>query len=379
MFKRAWFIARKDLRYTLRERETMLWLFVMPIVFFYFIGTITSGFGRSSAGQDRIALRGDEAGGFLAAAVAARLEQRGFALTRPQTDEEFNASARRLEIPAGFTSNVLAGKPQVVLLTRKEAGIGQQHDTLRVGRAVYTVLADLAATAAAGQQPTAEALAQIAAMPRAIATRQESAGRRQAIPTGFSQAIPGIMVMFTLLAMLTSGTVTLVVERKNGLLKRLSSAPLNRSEIVLGKWMGRLFLGMVQIAFALVVGKLLFRMNWGPDAPMLVIVLGAWAALCASLGLLLGSLARTEGQAIGIGVMASNALAALGGCWWPIEITPVWMQRFAKCLPTGWAMNAMHNLVNFQHGPASAVPHAAAMALAALVTGGLAARWFRYQ
>ena len=28
----------------LRARETLLWLFVMPILFFYFIGTVTGGF-----------------------------------------------------------------------------------------------------------------------------------------------------------------------------------------------------------------------------------------------------------------------------------------------------------------------------------------------
>jgi hypothetical protein len=59
----------------------------------------------------------------------------------------------------------------------------------------------------------------------------------------------------------------------------------------------------------------------------LVLVLASWAALAASLGLLSGSLARTEGQAVGIGVLLTNVLAALGGCWWPIEVTPPAMQR----------------------------------------------------
>ena len=47
MLKDAFFIARKDVEYIPRERQSLLWLFVMPIVFFYFIGTVTSGFGGS--------------------------------------------------------------------------------------------------------------------------------------------------------------------------------------------------------------------------------------------------------------------------------------------------------------------------------------------
>jgi ABC-type multidrug transport system permease subunit len=95
--------------------------------------------------------------------------------------------------------------------------------------------------------------------------------------------------------------------------------------------------------------------------------------------LLLGSLVETEGQAIGIGVLASNSLAALGGCWWPIEVTPAWMQTLAGLLPTGWAMDASHRLISFQAGAASALPHTALLFAAALVAGWQAARQFRFQ
>jgi len=38
MFRHILFVARKDLKYMLRAKETLLWVFLMPIVFFYFIG-----------------------------------------------------------------------------------------------------------------------------------------------------------------------------------------------------------------------------------------------------------------------------------------------------------------------------------------------------
>jgi ABC-2 type transport system permease protein len=72
-------------------------------------------------------------------------------------------------------------------------------------------------------------------------------------------------------------------------------------------------------------------------------------------------------------------LAALGGCWWPIEITPEWMQRMAMLLPTGWAMDALHKLVNFGQPAASVIPHLLIFAVASLVTGWAAVRVFRFQ
>ena len=57
----------------------------------------------------------------------------------------------------------------------------------------------------------------------------------------------------------------------------------------------------------------MFGMRWGPDLGMVLIVFGAWAAFCASAGLLLGSLARTEGQATGLGVLWHGQCP---GCTW---------------------------------------------------------------
>jgi ABC-type multidrug transport system permease subunit len=72
-------------------------------------------------------------------------------------------------------------------------------------------------------------------------------------------------------------------------------------------------------------------------------------------------------------------ISALGGCWWPIEVTPLWMQKLSLFLPTGIAMDALHKLVNFGAGPETVIPHIAVMAAAAAAAGWLAARVFRFQ
>ncbi len=378
MSRNARFIALKDIQYLVRGRETFVWLFIMPIAFFYFIGTVTAGFGGAS-GPERIAVWAPDNSGFLVDQFVRRLEDQEYEVIRPDTIEEFNRFGRRVTIPEDFTSRVVAGEKGVVGFARSQSGLGQDYDNIRVGRALYTVLADLVATDYLDEEPGPAAFERLEEMPRMLSLEVAPAGQRQEIPTGFEQAIPGTMVMFTMIALLTSGAVTLVIERKQGLLRRLASTPIDRGEIVLGKWGGRMALGLVQITFAMLAGTVIFGMDWGPDLLMIVAVLTGWAAVCASLGLLLGNLASSEGQAIGIGVLTANVLAALGGCWWPIEITPGWMQTFQKLLPTGWAMDAMHRLISFQAGPASALPHLAAMFALAAITGWVGARRFRFQ
>ena len=63
---------------------------------------------------------------------------------------------------------------------------------------------------------------------------------------------------------------------------------------------------------------------------------------------------------------------------WPIEITPDWVQGIQKLTPTGWTMDALHKLINFRAGAASAIPHVIALFTATWVMGRIASKRFRY-
>jgi len=368
-----------DARYLLTRRETIVWTFVMPVVFFYFIGTIIGNSARPADSRDPLAVSVPAGAGFLADPLIERLEERDYRVIRADSPQGLLSYGRRLEIPAGFTDSVLAGHPVKVLFTHTGQDLNADFDQVRISRAVYTVLADVIAIRAGGADPTPERLAALAAEPRTLSLEVRSAGKRLLAPTGFEQAVPGVMVMFTLLVLFTSGAVTLTIERRLGILRRLASSPMSRGAVVLGKWGARMAIGAIQIAFAMLTGSLLFHVHWGPNLAMVLSILLAYGALAAALAMLLGNFGRTEGQVIGAGVILSNVLAGLGGCWWPIEITPLWAQKLAVFLPTGLTMNALHKLVNFGAAPAAVMPHLAALAFAAALALFALARTFRFQ
>jgi ABC-2 type transport system permease protein len=377
LWSSALFVARAEARHSLRARENILWVFVMPAVFFYFIGTVTGGMGRSAAGpaKPRLGLVEPSGSDALTARIVRRLSQQGFDVVR---GVQAATQGRRLELPPAFGESVAAGRGVEVIFVSGDGGLAGQYHRIRVARAVYTVLADVVVTRQDGQPLEADAFERLDAMPRNVTLSVRSAGQRLRIPTGFEQTIPGTTVMFTMIILLTGGSIPLVVERRQGLLRRLASCPIPRGAIVLGKWAGKMVLATVQIGFAMFIGTVLFRMDWGRALPMVAVVLLSWAAFNASLAMLLGSLARTEAQAAGIGVVFSMGLAALGGCWWPVEITAGWMQRLALFLPTGWAMDAMHQLVSFGASASTAIPHVLGLAAASLLIGLLSARSFRF-
>ena len=377
MFRDALYLARMDAALLMRRRETLLWTFIMPIVFFYFIGTITGN--SSGSAKDELAVSAPPDAGFLADQLVARLDQHGYHVIRVKSPEEFQRYGRRLSIPAGFTDSVLAGKPMKIRFDRTGEDMNADYDRVRLYRAVYTTLADLIVVSGENAGASKEAFEKLAAEPRTLTLKVQAAGTRRDPPTGFEQSVPGTMVMFTLIVLFTSGAVSLTIERHQGILLRLASSPMSRGAVVLGKWGARMAVGVIQIAFAMIAGTVLFHVGWGPNLPMVVLVLLVYGSLAAALGMLLGNFGRTEGQVIGLGVIASNIFAGLGGCWWPIEVTPLWTQKLALLFPTGWTMDALHKLMNFGASPASVIPHVCVTAAAALAAGYVLSRTFRYQ
>ncbi|MEN8098508.1 MAG: ABC transporter permease, partial [Chloroflexota bacterium] len=44
-------------------------------------------------------------------------------------------------------------------------------------------------------------------------------------------------------------------------------------------------------------------------------------------------------------VAIAMAMAALGGAWWPLLITPKFMQTFGHFFPSAWAMDAFQDII----------------------------------
>jgi ABC-2 type transport system permease protein len=366
------FLVSRDLGHLLQRREALLWTFVMPVIFFYFIGNISGGFGRLDA-PDPIAVSISPDAGFLAGELIHRLEQRNFRVNADQT------YFRLIRVPSGFTDSVLAGKPVKLEYIRNGSGINSDYEEVRIQRAILGLSSDVLAIQSKGINLSPQAFADLAQRPREISLAVSSAGKRRVAPIGFEQAVPGMLVMFTMLVLLNVGGATILTERRLGILRRLASAPMSRAAVVAGKWGARVSLGLIQIVVAMATGTLVFRVHWGDHIIAIFLVLAAYAGMIAVFGLLLGNAARSDGQVIGLGVVVSNVLAALGGCWWPIEITPPWSQKLALAFPTGWAMDALHKLMNFGDSPLAVLPHVAAFLSVGLIGAFVLARKFRFE
>ena len=168
-------------------------------------------------------------------------------------------------------------------------------------------------------------------------------------------------------------------ERATGTLRRLLTTPTNKAVYLLGTLLGMVFWSLVQMLVLILFGSFVMKLDWGNSPGALALILVCSALAASAIGVALGSLVKTEGQASGLSVMLGMVMALLGGCWYPMELFPQVMQTASKILPTRWAMQGMLDIVLRQQGIEAVLPEAAVLLGFAVIFYVFGILRFRYE
>jgi len=374
--KRVFQIGNNDVRLFLRMKAGYVWFFVVPLVFVYFFGIAFRGPGDPSNPRPAVLIENRDTG-FLGMLLMEQLDAQGMRLVdRTERDQ----AERGIRIPADFTEKILKTEPARVEFFQVE-GSGVESAfliELRLIRAVVALNSHLFELASRTNKPPNEVeLRALAKAENLVSLKTQFAGRNPT-PAGFNQSLPGTLVQFLMMNLMIFGGASLAGERADGVLRRLAVYPIRRWELVIGKVYGRFLLGGVQIVFFLLLGQFVFKVNLGPNLLAILLTLGLYAWVAASLGVWVGAVVKNEDKIIGLCVLASSIMAALGGCWWPLEIVPATLQVVAHFVPTGWAMEALHQLISFGGGWEAVLSKLGVLALFAAGANIGAAKMFRY-
>lgn len=203
-----------------------------------------------------------------------------------------------------------------------------------------------------------------AAIPGSLGWREQAIGGGTARVNTFDLYVPGFGITFLLIDMLWGVAVGLIDERDWGTLARLRVSGAAAPAMMVGKLMARFVTGVVQMIVLFAVGWAVFGIALGGSPWALLMPAAAIAFAAAAFSLLIACVANTRDAVLPIGAMAALAMAAVGGCWWPLDFEPHWMRVAALGMPTTWTMHAFNNLMIRGLGVETAV-------VPALVTFGI--------
>jgi len=88
-----------------------------------------------------------------------------------------------------------------------------------------------------------------------------------------------------------------------------------------------------------------FGISLGPEPWALLLPTAGIVFAGTAFGLIVAGAARSREAVLPVGSIVIVTMAAVGGCWWPIDLEPAWMRRVALALPTTWAMAAFNDLM----------------------------------
>lgn len=369
-----WTIAWTDLKIAFKDKMFFFWLLLFPLLFAFLFGMAFRTGSPADVKAEINILNKDQ--GILSEALLAELEEDKYTVNLLENKQEIET--RILIIPEKFTEKIMRGE-QVELILEKipessmEAG---QAVYAHILRAVIKILSRLVSLAPESIDILEDRFSETE-LRQIISLKVEQAGRLRIIPAGFNHSVPAITIMFLLFTVLMYGGINLLEERRQGQLERIILTPATLTSLIGGKWLTRLLIGMLQIILMFAAGKLLFGIYLGESLPALIFISFFFAATIAGLSILYGSLIRKEEVLVLLNILTANLMAALGGCWWPLELVPQGLRYTAYIFPTGWTMDAMHKLIFFGYGFREVLPHIGVLALFSLVFLFLAVKFFK--
>ncbi|WP_271392382.1 ABC transporter permease [Aequorivita sinensis] len=169
------------------------------------------------------------------------------------------------------------------------------------------------------------------------------------IPNSAQHNVPA-WTLFAIFFIIVPLSINLVKEKNQGTFVRLRTQPVNYATVLGGKTIVYLGVCLIQFTLMLLVGIYLFPAIGLPGVDVtgklpLLYVVALFSGLAAiGLGLLLGTIAKTQEQVAPFGATMVVILAALGGVWVPVFVMPKFMQLTSKISPMNWGLEAFYDV-----------------------------------
>jgi ABC-2 type transport system permease protein len=262
-------------------------------------------------------------------------------------DEANTSMSRALiaDLQATGVMKVIDASPSAADLTRRlasgEITIGVhipadfERRRLEAGRPLAQLLID-------GSQPSLENIARgLTAMPltarsgiygqepRLFEVRtQYNPEKRTAV-----QIVPTLTGVILSMTMMMFTAVSIVRERERGNLELLITTPASPFELMVGKLLPYVLIGLVQTTLVLALGALLFHVPVNGSLAALYVAALLFIAATLSLGLLISTVAQTQTQAFQMSIFVLLPSILLSGFVFPFEGMPPVAQWIAQALP----------------------------------------------
>ncbi len=342
-------LVRKEARQTFRDPRALRVIFLAPvlqlILFGYAVTTDVKNaalivYDRDRTSQSRELVQALTAGGYFRAIVpAARAEDLAAAL-------DHGRAIVALEIPRGFQGDLAGGGPATVQLlidgtTSNTATVAQAYASqiiLRFGQEHSSL-----AQAAVGQTMGAQGHGGTGAQGLPGVDLRVRAWYNPNLESRVYN-VPGVVGNLMMLMSLLLTTLAVVRERELGTLEQLMVSPLKPAELIIGKTLPVVGIGLVDLAIITSVATLWFDIPLRGSFGLLALASLAYIICGLGIGLLISTVSNTTQEAFMTMFMFFLPALIFSGFLYPVENMPVLFQYVTLLDPVRYYVEAVRSI-----------------------------------
>jgi len=188
--------------------------------------------------------------------------------------------------------------------------------------------------------------------------------------------VPGIIAMAVMTLSLFSTVDSETELRQKGIIRKLSTTPITRTDWILSNILYQFILAVICTIAMLLVSYAVFHVSLHIDAWLpAFILLDVFAFV--GIGMILTRFAREAQSAAAAANAVSLPMMFLSGSFFPIELMPGFLQKFAKILPLFYVNEGLRAAMIFEDNMAALRDAAIISVFAAVVfiLGIIATKW----
>jgi ABC-2 type transport system permease protein len=157
--------------------------------------------------------------------------------------------------------------------------------------------------------------------------------------------IPGLVGIILTMTMILFTSAAIVREREHGNLELLITTPIHSIELMIGKILPYILVGLIQVFIVLGLGHIVFKVPISGGLFDIFIVTILFIAASLALGLIISTIAQTQLQAMQMTIFVLLPSILLSGFMFPYEAMPKLAQHISEILPATHFMRMIRAVV----------------------------------
>ncbi|MFF2531108.1 ABC transporter permease [Brevibacillus sp. NPDC058079] len=335
-----WSIAVKEIKSSLREKRTFMFMLALPIILMLILGSaLSNAFDDTrTVGDMRLLYKSNGTDVQMSTAwnlFIKVLGDKGVEVAPVSSGMDGQEEVRSDR----YTGYAVVSDAGIEFYGSSKNAIGSN-----ILAGMLTVFADRYSLASAAYQIDPESASAIV---KGTGQRDDFIHETTMNPNKKPGAIDYYAIAMTTmigLYSMFSASYLFTGERTNKTSTRLMAAPVSKGAIFTGKMIASTFVNLFFVLVVFLVSKFVFQADWGNHYGMIILVLLTEVLLAVSLGLGIGFLFKGEGVRA-INNIVTQVASFVGGAYFPVDQSAGLFSLLSKVSPLHWANTGLMQII----------------------------------